>query len=103
MDWLTLEGTIEEIYENIDKYKDGLGPKAKEKGFGYLLKTRNGKIVVIADKDLLMLGLAKIGNRIKVMGWFNDKGVFLATATIGSVDKEKFDEIKPKLVSLFEE
>lgn len=100
MEWITIEGTIEEIYENIEKYKD-LTPKAREKGFGYSLNTKDGKIIVIADKDLLMLDLVRIGNYVKAIGWFNDKGIFLATMTVGNVDKEKFEKIKPNLRNLF--
>ena len=101
MEWITVEGTIEEIYENIEKYKEGLTPKAIEKGFGYLLNTKDGKIIVIADKDLLMLGIVRIGNYVKAIGWFKDKGIFLATMTVGQVDEEKFEKIKPTLRNLF--
>ncbi len=100
-DWISLEGKVEEIYQNIDKYKNDLAPRAREKGFAFLLVDKyNKKIVVLADKDLIMLGIVKIGNSVNVMGWFNDKGIFLATTTIGDIDEEKFDEIKPYLISL---
>ena len=100
-DWISLEGNIEEIYHDIDKYKDGLTPRAREKGFAFLLVDKdNRKIVVIADKDLIMFGLAKVGNSVKLMGWFNDKGIFLATATIGNIDEERFGAIKSHLISL---
>lgn len=96
MNWTNLEGTIEEIYDNIDKYKNGLSSKAKEKGFALLLNGKNGKTIVIADKDLLMLELVKIGNYVKLLGWFNDQNIFLATATMGNVNEEKFKEILTK-------
>ncbi len=101
MELITIEGTIEKIYENIDEYKKGLTPKAKEKGFGYLLDTKDGKIIIIADKDLLRLGLVRVGNYVKAIGWFKDKGIFLATMTVGNVDEEKFGQIKPNLRPLF--
>jgi hypothetical protein len=102
-EWISLEGTVEDIYHNIDKYKDGLNPRSIEKGFAFLLVDKdNNKIVVIADKDLIMLGLVKIGNSVKVTGWYNDEGIFLATVTIAEIDEEKFDEIKPHLISLEE-
>lgn len=102
-EWISLEGIVEDIYHNIDKYKDVLSQRAIEKGFAFLLVDKdNNKIVVIADKDLIMLGLVKVGNSVKVMGWYNDKGIFLATATIGKIDEEKFDEIKPSFISLEE-
>lgn len=100
-DWISLEGKIEEIYHNIDEYKDDLTPKAIERGFAFLLVDNyNKKIVVLADKDLIRLGIVKVGNSVNVMGWFNDKGIFLATTTIGDIDEEKFDEIRPYLISL---
>lgn len=100
IDWVSLEGTIDKIYHDIDKYKDGLSPKAKEKGFAFLLNNKNTKnnknrkTVVIADKELITLGLAKVGNYVKLLGWFNDQNVFLATATIGNIDKDKLYQIK---------
>ncbi len=100
--WISLEGKIEEIYHNIDKYKDGLTPKAIERGFAFLLIGKdNKKIIVLADKDLIRIGLVKVGNDVKLMGWFNKKGIFLATATIGDIKEEEFDEIKPDLYSLY--
>ncbi len=98
MDWTSLEGTICNIYDNIDKYKYSLSPKAQKKGFAFLLESENGKITVIADKELIVLGIAKVGNYVRLFGWFNEENVFLATATIGNTDEEKFKEMLDKKI-----
>jgi hypothetical protein len=105
-----LEGTVNTIYVDFDTGE----PIIKEKAFAFLLDTdKNGKIIVVYDKNALKLGLIKVGEPLVCVGLFDgtiavidsDGNVFedrrfLCMGIMGNADIDEKELIKQGAIRL---
>lgn len=79
-----IEGIVDTIYEDFDTEE----PIIKENAVAFLLDIdKNGKIIVVYDKNALKLGLIKVGDHLACIGSY--EGSIVAIDVQGNIVEEK--------------
>ncbi len=79
-----INGIVETIYDDFDTIESVI----KEKAVAFLLSTdKNGKIIVVYDKNALELGLIKVGELLSCLGTY--EGVITVKDSTGKINEDK--------------